>query len=307
MSKRVSEEASLELTFLAALDSIHADVDLSEIAEIRDWSRAVRGKFHGSFIAETLGDSNPRPRVPNAIGMDALGSSSEDASGVVLGTSGHMASEGSVQYSQMATPQLVAVCTSESSEGAWIEFVRRFQPLIAGVIAKVVRRYGNVSRDVVDDLVQETLVKLCLDNLRALKGFVTAHENAFHAFLKIVATNIAMNHFRMTARLNRGSGEAREAVLFSSAPQMSDNPASELERKIFLEKIDEILKTHAQEPNFERDYAIFWLYYSQGFTAKAIAALPGIKLSVKGVESTLFRLTRQIRSALTQSRKNAAE
>src|SRR5690349_5932704 len=52
MSKRVSEEAFLELTFLAALDSARADVDTSEIAEIQDWSGAVRGKFHGASVKE---------------------------------------------------------------------------------------------------------------------------------------------------------------------------------------------------------------------------------------------------------------
>src|SRR4051812_3854788 len=48
MSKGASEKVSLELAFLEALDSIHADVDTSDIAEIHDWSRAVRGKFHGA-------------------------------------------------------------------------------------------------------------------------------------------------------------------------------------------------------------------------------------------------------------------
>jgi RNA polymerase sigma-70 factor (ECF subfamily) len=80
----------------------------------------------------------------------------------------------------------------------------------------------------------------------------------------------------------------------------SRDASSGPEGKILLEEIDTILKVHAHEPNFERDRAIFWLYYRTGLTAKAIAALPGVKLSAKGVESTLLRLTRQIRVALTQ-------
>jgi len=79
----------------------------------------------------------------------------------------------------------------------------------------------------------------------------------------------------------------------------SRGASAELEREILFKEIDRILKTLAHEPNFERDYKIFWLYYRQGFTAKAIASLPGMELSVKGVESTLLRLTQQIKVALT--------
>src|SRR5207245_1917998 len=116
-SKRVTEAASLELAFLAALDSIHADVDISEIAEIQDWSRAVRGKFHGAAVKDA---SDLSKRSPNATGE--RGPSSRGVSGAVLGASDNMASHGSVQYSQMAIPHLIAACTSESNETAWHEF-----------------------------------------------------------------------------------------------------------------------------------------------------------------------------------------
>jgi RNA polymerase sigma-70 factor (ECF subfamily) len=89
-----------------------------------------------------------------------------------------------------------------------------------------------------------------------------------------------------------------EAVLCSPPHEMSDYISSELEREILLREIDGILKTLSHEPNFERDHAIFWLYYSQGLTAKEIAALPDIKLGVKGVESVLLRLTRRLKVAL---------
>jgi len=38
--------------------------------------------------------------------------------------------------------------------------------------------------------------------------------------------------------------------------------------------------------------SIFWLYYEQGYSAKEISLLPSMGLTVKGVESTLQRLTR---------------
>jgi RNA polymerase sigma-70 factor (ECF subfamily) len=311
MSKGASEKVSLELTFLEALDSIHADVDTSEIAEIQDWSRAVRGKFYGASITEPSHLSRLKAGLLSAlrrpIAANAPVSSSGGVSRGVLGASGSMAIHGNVQYSQMAIPQLIVVCTSESSEAAWSEFVRRFQPLITSVIAKVVRRYGKVSPDLVDDLIQETLLKLCHDNLRALRGFVTAHEKFFQGFLKAVATNVAVDHFRTTAAFKMGGGgelKAPKASRVFSEYELSRDSASDPERKVLLEEIDSVLRTHQHEPNFERDYAIFWLYYRHGLSAKEISDLPGIKLTVKGVESTLLRLTRQIRSALTQRTKN---
>jgi RNA polymerase sigma-70 factor (ECF subfamily) len=47
---------------------------------------------------------------------------------------------------------------------------------------------------------------------------------------------------------------------------------------------------------------IFWLYYQQGMSAKTIASLPAVGLTAKGVESAIFRLTRQVREALVCSR-----
>ncbi|HZE82002.1 MAG TPA: sigma-70 family RNA polymerase sigma factor [Candidatus Polarisedimenticolia bacterium] len=303
MSKGVSEKASLELTFLAALDSIHADVDTSEIAEIQDWTGAVRGKFYGASIKEPSHLSRLKAGLLSALSRPIAANASLPSSGGALGASGSMASHGSVQYSQMAIPQLIAVCTSEASEAAWREFIRRSQPLIATVIAKAVRRFGNASHTLVDDLSQDVYLKLCKDNFRALKIVEILHENAFLGFLKAVATHTAQDYFRSAAAFKAGAAhelEAPEADLVFMEHGSSRDASPELEREILLKEIDTILKTLEHEPNFERDHAIFWLYYSQGLTAREIAALPDVKLSVKGVESTLLRLTRQIRVALTQ-------
>jgi len=43
---------------------------------------------------------------------------------------------------------------------------------------------------------------------------------------------------------------------------------------------------------------VFWLYYRAGFTASAIASLPTVGLTTKGVESLIFRLTRIVRENL---------
>jgi len=301
MSKRVTEAASLELPFLAALDSIHADVDNSEIGEIQDWSTAVRGKFHGVAVKDA---SDLSKRSPNATNEPV--SSPRGIGGIVLGGSSNAARHGSVQYAQMAIPQLIAACTSESSEGAWSEFILRFQPFIARTIARVVHRFGKVSHELVDDLTQDTFVKLCHADFRILRHFETRHENAFVGILKVVASNTAHDYFRNAASSDRGFRKSPEADLVSIESVPIPHAAFETEGRIALADIDRALKTLSHEPNFQRDYKIFWLYYRNGYTATEIAALPDVKLSVKGVESILHRLTRQIRSALTQRTKKGS-
>jgi RNA polymerase sigma-70 factor (ECF subfamily) len=297
MSKGASDAASLELAFLAALDTIRANVDTSEIGEIQDWSRAVRGKFHGAAVKDA---SDLSKRSPNAI--DEPGPSSWGVSGTVLSASSNMASHGSVQYSQMAIPQLIAACTSESNEVAWHEFIRRLRPLIAGVIVKVALRFGKVSQALVEDLSQEVYLRLWSDQGRALMSVEGYHEYAFFGLVKVTAANTTQDYFRRRLSSKAGSGNTPADHVFMEH-ESSRGSSYHPERKVLLEEIDRILKTHKHEPNFARDYAIFWLYYRNGLTAKAIAALPGIKLTVKGVESTLFRLTGQIRLALTQRTK----
>lgn len=295
MSRRVSKAASQELTFLAALESIHADVDISKIAEIQDWSRAVTGKLHGASIKGMSHSSNFQASVPPAIVTDTSRPS-------VPRVSGDVAGHGSVQYSEMAMPELIAVCTSESTEESWIEFIHRFRPLIARVIARVVHRFGKGSNELIEDLVQEVFVKLCNDNYRALKGIATMRdEKSAFGFLRVVAANVANDHCRRAASFKAGAAQELEAL-----PELHTRKASSMiERGILLEEIDRVLKTLSHEPNSARDRAIFWLYYSQGLTPKEIAALPGVELGIKSVESTLLRLSRQIRVALTQKDKKA--
>jgi hypothetical protein len=58
-------------------------------------------------------------------------------------------------------------------------------------------------------------------------------------------------------------------------------------------------------PTQQRDKLIFLLYYQQGMTAQDIASLPTVSLSVKGVESTLLRMTRFVRQQLAEKPRAA--
>jgi RNA polymerase sigma-70 factor, ECF subfamily len=187
---------------------------------------------------------------------------------------------------------LLHLCLSSDGQEQWREFVRRTQPLIASVIINTVRRWKNPAPSLVDDLIQETYVKLFHGDRKALRGIKNEYENAIFGYLKVVASNVVRDHFRQPAN------KAEEIELTDSV--LPPDPASEdrLEFTRKKEKVREILKTLSSSETYERDEAIFWFFYEQGYTAKEISSLPSIGLTVKGVEAVLFRLTRYVREKL---------
>jgi RNA polymerase sigma-70 factor (ECF subfamily) len=200
----------------------------------------------------------------------------------------------------IALSHLLQLCLQSCDELLWAEFIRRSQPVIAGVIVKAMRRWRTPSPALVDDLVQETYLKLCANDFKALREFVCEHENALHGFLKVVASHVVHDYFRSSYSQKRGSGKEDEELEQVSlrSPDVSAS-AEHIEREVLFQEIRQCLETRAAGPNFPRDYAIFWLYYVQGYTAKAIARLPSVGLTTKGVESTILRLTRLVREGLT--------
>jgi RNA polymerase sigma-70 factor (ECF subfamily) len=315
MGTRASRKISRELTFLAALDHAGAPIDTSKIAEVQDWSGAIVGGFYGAFIDKTsrtrkLLSSLTRGFRHSVAGLDlnleVAGERTEPSqpkgifavpARIEQEVGNAMPSSGTINYVQMANPQLVAECL-KTTEGSWTEFVHRTQPIIYRTVVKATHRAGSVSREAIDDLVQDVYLKLCANDFRALRKFETLHENALFGFLKVVASNVVRDHFRqLTAQ--RGADSHRALAMGPT-----DRPGtgrSSTEQGLLLSAIDKALKTLSQQPDFERDRTVFWLYYRKELTAKEISSLPGIGLTQKGVESVLLRQTRLIRAAFQNS------
>jgi RNA polymerase sigma-70 factor, ECF subfamily len=188
--------------------------------------------------------------------------------------------------------ELLQLCLSTGAEDDWREFVRRTQPLIASVIINTVRRWKQPAPALVDDLIQNTYVKLFDNDRKALRSIKNEYENAIFGFLKVVASNVVQDHFRKPGN-KVDEVEVSDAVL----PPGPD----ERERREFLDKKDEVERMLAKLPpseTRERDLAIFWFFYKQGYTAKEISLMPHLKLTVKGVEAVILRLNRHLRGEL---------
>jgi RNA polymerase sigma-70 factor (ECF subfamily) len=212
-------------------------------------------------------------------------------------------------YSSLSAEDLVRLCAETGENEAWQEFVRRFHTVIASSICRIARRRGQVkiNNAVLDDLIQETYLKVCANDFRLLREFRAQHPAAIYAVLKVTAANVAHDYFRAKNTDRRGGG-LEEQELSEVEHLVSDERrtgsariertgSAQVEREILLREIDAIL-SGVRTPSSARDREIFWLYYQQGFTAEAIAALAVFNLTTKGVESILHRLQKQVRASL---------
>jgi RNA polymerase sigma-70 factor (ECF subfamily) len=209
----------------------------------------------------------------------------------------------------MPSERLVLACALTGEALAWEEFVRRFRGLISITIVRTAGRWGTVSPEVVDELVQETYLKLYADSARLLRTFKPRCPDAVYGYLRVLTANLVHDHFKALHSQKRGGSRtiALEGTL-EAIPDRFSRASNEqgFERNVLLREIDSCLRSLISVSS-DRDRRIFWLYYRAGLTASAIAELPSISLTTKGVESTIFRLTREVRDRLTGSKVRALD
>jgi RNA polymerase sigma-70 factor, ECF subfamily len=200
----------------------------------------------------------------------------------------------------MSDEELLRACAEGNDSAAWGEFVSRFHRPISLSIIRATYQWGQNPQQTVDDLVQETYLKLCASKCRMLLEFASQHPEAIGGYVKTIATNVAHDYFKSLHSQKRGSGGVSQIVEDSDpkAPPSATGGQQAMEREVLLKQIQKCLEACSHGPDHERDCTIFWFYYRQGMSAKDIAALPTIGLSAKGVESAIFRLTRMVREQL---------
>jgi RNA polymerase sigma-70 factor (ECF subfamily) len=204
-------------------------------------------------------------------------------------------------YSSLSIEELTKRCSLSSEKAVWEEFVRRFHRLIAKVTMRVALRFGDPSKETIDDLIQDTYLKFCADNFRLLREFDHRHPESFLGYVQVVATNAAHDHFKASLSKKRGTNQSESLSEGFIPPARDDSPGGPkaIERSVLIEEIQRHLDLCVAGTDSERSSRIFWLYYRAGLSAAAIAALPGTGLSTKGVESLILRVTRDLRKRMT--------
>jgi RNA polymerase sigma-70 factor (ECF subfamily) len=202
-----------------------------------------------------------------------------------------------MDYGSLSSNQLVRDCLRAGNEAAWEEFLNRFHTLIVTVVSRTARRWNVTTSAMLEDLVQEVYLKLCADHCQSLRDFQGLHPDSLFAYLKVTAANLVQDHFKARRARKRGSGLTDQSLDLDDPPDQVGGPGSreELERTVLLKQINWLLS----EEGYSRAHrALFWLYYRHGYTAAALAAIPAVDLTVKGVESLLSRMTRSVRDRL---------
>jgi RNA polymerase sigma-70 factor (ECF subfamily) len=208
-----------------------------------------------------------------------------------------------VNWPSLTPEELIAACIDDGHEAAWEEFVRRFRPVIAGTVLRTASRFGDCSPQLVDDLAQETYLKLCSNRSRILREFRPQSEDSIFGLLKTVAFSVVQDHFRGGLAVKRGGGKQESALdTYMESAVAGREGLPQIERDTLLGEIDDCLAAVTEEGSRERDRQIFWLYYRHGMTARAIGAIARIGLTPKGVESVIQRLTGLIRRRLVETR-----
>jgi RNA polymerase sigma-70 factor, ECF subfamily len=193
---------------------------------------------------------------------------------------------------------LAKACAHSADAAEWEEFVGRCLPLVSVVAIRASRMWTSTpSTAAVDDIVQEVFLKLCEQERRILRNFEPRGEDSFLGLLRIVVASVANDYFRRLNSAKRGGKVLTMPLLDESAQLPVDGvrPAARMQQSALLAQLDQKLRS-APETIPERDRALFWLYYHQGYTAEEIARLPAVGLTAKGVESALRRVTAWLRS-----------
>jgi len=189
--------------------------------------------------------------------------------------------------------ETLARCLQTNDARAWENFVHAAHGIVAAGIIRGLSRWGTPDRDQVDDLVQETFLKLCSAGFLVLRRFRSDHPNALSAYLRTIALTVVSDSLRSRNARKRGARETATSLDGVDAPA-PDSTIQQAERAILLERVDKCLNTQQN-----RDRWIFWMYYRHGLTSRAISDIPAVKLGLSGVESTIHRLTEVVRKCLS--------
>lgn len=160
------------------------------------------------------------------------------------------------------------------------------RPLFKRIALRVARQFQSLAD--ADDIVQEISLKLVSSGSSIAAALPPEPEQAT-AYFSVIAANTARDFFR--AR-NCAKRDAKATVSLESLLALDPGAPDSTDKELLMNQIEECL------PADRREQVVFRLYYRQGFSAREIAAIPAMELTVKGVESLIHRTTAEIRGRL---------
>src|SRR5579864_5637530 len=156
----------------------------------------------------------------------------------------------SMSYASLSAEELVRACAESGNTEAWEEFVRRFRLVIGSAVRRIAYIYGKPNDAVIDELIQDTYLKVCNDRCRMLRDFKPQYPDAFFGMLKVTAANIAHDYFRREQAPIHGGGivEIELTDVEEFIPDSRSTGPASIEREILLREIDDILRAFPRHP-----------------------------------------------------------
>lgn len=212
-----------------------------------------------------------------------------------------------------ATRHLIDRCCGGDS-AAWEELVERYHKRIAGLAYRAAGRLaaaGGERGEVARDLLQEVYLRLVANDFRALRAWRGETEESFASYLASIVHAVACDEIRRRTSQKRATNLVSLDAMLEGDERgpLADRlagPASQSPEHSFLEgraadEVSVLLATAEPGPNGTRNALIFQLFHFEGLSAREIAEIPHLHLTVSSVESILRRTRNRLRQLL-QSR-----
>ncbi len=199
--------------------------------------------------------------------------------------------------------RILRECLATGSAGSWEAFIRLTTPVVASAVRRALFHHNWQNWQVVDDLIQDIFGKLCENKCRPLREVRAENDVALHCWLRTVAARLVADHIDLLHTAKRGGGNSHVS---SDSPEVaaiagSYSPYREAERQL---KMDRIRRCLEDRPETAR--RIFWLYHRDGYTPSDIARHPGVDLRPGGIETLLYRVTKEVRECVERRAEGAS-
>src|SRR5258708_5135725 len=101
-----------------------------------------------------------------------------------------------MDYGKLSTQELIDRCIARD-ERAWEEFLCLFGKHLDRTCAMWIRRHGRQSsKDLIEELKQNTYLRLCHNDYHSLRSYHGTHERSIYAFLGKTASWVVHDYYR---------------------------------------------------------------------------------------------------------------
>jgi RNA polymerase sigma factor (sigma-70 family) len=220
-----------------------------------------------------------------------------------------MVKEGQPQ--SLSAVELISRCGNDDDPAVWSEFVACFHRRILLYVLRELHLFGlnTVAPDTVSDLTQEVYLRLLSNDRKVLREFKGDTEYAVLAYLACIVHSVISDQIRRERRLKRSVSLTRLDMVENEnkaqlnlaeilPPEETFSPDRMLSERLAPARLRALLTSTLTGANASRDAIIFQLHIVNGLSAREIAELPALGMTVVNVEAVIRRTRERLRAAL---------